>query len=148
MTDHHRKLEHMYHAAPVNDLYRPRLEVSAGRTLLTMEADPAFHHAAGSLHGSVYFKALDDAAFFAVASVVDDAFVVTVSFNLYLLRSVVDGPLRAEGHVTSESKNLFVGESVLYLDGDIQVARGSGTFVRSRVPLEDVPSYRLPDDRS
>jgi len=146
MSEHHRKLEQMYHAAPVNDLYRPRMEISEGRAVLEMEVDPVFHHAAGSLHGSVYFKALDDAAFFAVASVVDDAFVVTVSFNIHLLRPVVTGRLRAEGRVVHESKNVFVGEALLTLDDDTPVARGSGTFVRSRIALADVPAYRLPDD--
>ncbi|MDP7115381.1 MAG: hypothetical protein QGH45_25615 [Myxococcota bacterium] len=43
---------------------------------------------------------------------------------------------------TSASKNLFVAESVLYVDGDTQVARGSGSFQRSRVPLANVESYR------
>ncbi len=143
MTEHHRKLEQMYHAAPVNELYRPRMEVSEGRAVLWMDVDPAFHHAAGALHGSVYFKALDDAAFFAVNSVVDDSFVVTVSFNIYLLRPVVEGRLRAEGRVTSASKNLFVAESVLYLDDDQQVARGSGSFVRSKIRLDQVEAYRL-----
>jgi hypothetical protein len=33
---------------------------------------PDFFHAAHAVHGSVYFKALDDAAFFAVASLVQE----------------------------------------------------------------------------
>jgi uncharacterized protein (TIGR00369 family) len=140
--DHHRKLENMYHAAPVNELYQPRLEVSEGRSVVHMAVDPRFHHGGGALHGSAYFKALDDAAYFAVNSLVDDCFVLTVSFNLYLLRPVVEGQLRAEGRVTSATSNLFVAESVLYLGEDTQVARGSGTFQRSRVPLTDVETYR------
>jgi len=53
----------MYHAAPVNRLYSPRLRVEEGRAVLLMDVDPRFFHPLGSLHGSVYFKALDDAAF-------------------------------------------------------------------------------------
>ena len=142
MTDHHRRLENMYRAAPVNDLYRPTISVTEGRAVIGMDADPRFFHAGGALHGSAYFKALDDAAYFAVNSLVDDAFVVTVSFTLYLLKPVTGGQLRAEGRVTSVSKNLFVAESVLYVDGDTQVARGSGSFQRSRVPLAQVESYQ------
>ena len=37
------------------------------------------------LHGSVYFKAFDDAAAFAVYSVEREVFVVTASFRTYLL---------------------------------------------------------------
>ena len=132
----------MYHAAPVNELYSPTMRIGEGRAVLEMDADPRFFHAAGALHGSVYFKALDDVAFFAVASLVDDAFVVTVSFTLYLLKPVAGGQLRAEGRVTSATTNLFVAESVLYVDGDTQVARGNGSFVRSRVALDQVESYQ------
>jgi acyl-coenzyme A thioesterase PaaI-like protein len=35
------------------------------------------HHSIHAVHGSVYFKALDDAAFFAVNSLVEDVFVLT-----------------------------------------------------------------------
>lgn len=142
MNDHFRKLERMYLAAPVNQHYRPQLSVSEGQATITMEVDASFFHAAGALHGSVYFKALDDAAFFAVNSLVEKFFVLTVSFNIYLLRPVTEGTLRAEGVVTSASRNLFVAESALYLGGDRQVARGSGTFKRSRMLLSEVEVYR------
>ncbi len=46
---------------------------------------------------SVYFKALDDAAFFAANSVVEDVFVLTTNFNIQLLRTVTEGTLIATG---------------------------------------------------
>lgn len=33
---HYRKLEHMYHVAPINRYYSPRLEVTEGRSVLTI----------------------------------------------------------------------------------------------------------------
>ncbi len=89
--EHHRKLEAMYGAAPVNAPCEPRLEVREGEATLVMEVRACHFHAAGSLHGSVYFKALDDAAFFAVNSLVEDVFVLTTSFTVYLLRPVRRG---------------------------------------------------------
>nr|CAP47459.1 putative integron gene cassette protein [uncultured bacterium] len=142
VCNHFRRLENMYRAAPINRIFEPKLEVTDGAAVLTMDVKPDFFHAANALHGSVYFKALDDAAFFAVNSLVRDSFVLTVSFTTYLLRPVTEGTLRAEGTVTSRSKNLFVAESVLYSGPERQVARGSGTFMRSRVSLESVDSYR------
>ena len=141
MSDHFRKLENMYHAAPVNDFYKPKLTVSRGRAELVMDVNPDFFHAANALHGSVYFNALDDAAFFSVNSLVKDKFVVTVSFNIFLLRPITEGALRAEGYVTSRSKTLFIAESVLYLDKSRQAARGSGSFMRSGIQLSEVESY-------
>lgn len=142
MSTHYRKLERMYHAAPVNQLYQPTLQVSKGRAVMTMEVKEQLFHAANALHGSVYFKALDDAAYFAVNSLVTDCFVVTVSFNIYLLRPVCSGMLRAEGEVTSASSQLYVADAVLYLDDDQVVARGSGSFMRSRVRLDEIETYR------
>jgi uncharacterized protein (TIGR00369 family) len=117
VKDHFRKLENMYHSAPVNQFYSPRLRVAQGNSTLTMEVREEFFHAAGALHGSVYFKAPDDAAFFAVNSLVPGHFVVTVSLNIYLLRPVQSGT------------------------DDRVVARGSGSFMRSRVPLNSIESY-------
>ena len=142
MSDHHRRLERMYLSAPVNDLYSPAIEVSEGAAVVTFEARREHFHAAGSLHGSVYFKGLDDAAFFAVSSLVRDVFVLTASFTVYLTRPVTGGTLRAEGRVVSRSQSLFVAEAVLRVAPDREVARGSGTFMRSRVPLSDVLGYR------
>ncbi len=50
------------------------------------DVGPHLHHAGGAVHGANYFKAMDDAAFFAANSLVDDVFVLTVSFNVYFLR--------------------------------------------------------------
>ncbi len=140
--EHFRRLERMYQSAPVNELYSPALEVTGGAAAVTFEARREHFHAAGSLHGSVYFKALDDAAFFAVSSVVRDVFVLTASFTVYLTRPVTGGTLRAEGRVTSRSKNLYVAEAVLYVEPEKQVARGSGTFMRSRLQLSEELGYR------
>ncbi len=140
--DHFRRLERMYLAAPVNELYAPAIEVTGGAATIRFEVDPGHFHAAGALHGSVYFKGLDDAAYFAVSSVVRDVFVLTASFTVYLTRPVTGGELRAEGRVTSRSKNLYVAESVLYVEPDQQVARGSGTFMRSQLPLSEELKYR------
>ena len=43
-------------------------------------AAEAAGHAAGAVHGSYYFKVLDDACYFAANSLVSDVFVLTVSF--------------------------------------------------------------------
>ena len=138
---HFRKLERMYLSAPINEFYLPSVEISQGLAIIQTEVKPEFFHAAGSLHGSVYFKLLDDAAFFAVNSLVKDFFVLTVSFNIYLTRPVTKGVLIARGRVVSRSVNYFVAESVLTVN-DKEVARGSGSFLRSRIELAVVDSYR------
>ena len=134
--EHFRKLERMYHqAAPINRFYSPTLTVSHGAAELCIPVRPEFFHAAHAVHGSVYFKALDDAAFFAVNSLVTDVFVLTVSFNLYLTRPVTGGTLSAIGRVVHRSRNLFLAEAEVRDGEERQVARGSGSFMRSKIAL-------------
>lgn len=135
LADHHRKLERLYATAPINDYFRPTLRISEGRAELDLPVRRDFFHAAHAMHGSVYFKALDDAAFFAVNSVVTDVFVLTVSFNVYLLRPVTAGVLRADGRLVNASRNLWIAESELHDERGKLVARGSGSFMRSAIAL-------------
>ena len=139
--EHFHKLERMYLSAPINDFYLPSISISKGHAEIQTEVKPKYFHAAGSLHGSVYFKLLDDAAFFAVNSLFEDYFVLTVSFNIYLIRPVNKGVLFAKGQVVSRSQNYFIAESVLTTN-DKEVARGSGSFLRSRIQLSEVDSYK------
>ncbi|MCU0234719.1 MAG: PaaI family thioesterase [Thermoanaerobaculales bacterium] len=139
--DHFHRLERMYLAAPFNDAYRPTIAVRSGEAEITFAVGPHFHHAARSVHGAVYFKALDDAAFFAVNSLVEDVFVVTVSFNVYFVRPMGEGVVRCRGTVVNASRNLWVAESVLEDQDARLLGRGSGTFMRSRLALADAMGY-------
>lgn len=139
--NHYRKLERMYVSAPVNEYYAPTMQVSEGRAQVIALVRPDFFHAAGAVHGSVYFKMLDDAAFFAVNSLVADVFVLTVSFNIYLTRSVSEGEMKAHGRVVHRSRRLFVAESELVDSEGREIARGSGIFMRSAIPLSPDLGY-------
>jgi uncharacterized protein (TIGR00369 family) len=138
---HYRKLERMYLSAPINEFYSPTIEISEGKAIIEMMVRDDFFHAANAIHGSIYFKVLDDAAFFAVNSVVQDYFVLTVSFNIYIYKPVSSGVLRAEGKLVSGSSNHFVGESILSVEG-IEVAHGSGTFLRSKIELSKTSGFQ------
>lgn len=140
---HFEKLVAMYDGAPINGWFRPRLRIpEEGRAEIEMTVREDFHHAARAIHGAVYFKALDDATFFAVQSLVTDAFVLTSTFQLYFLRPVSEGHLLARGQVVSRSKRLYVAEGVLLDSRGKEVARGSGTFLPSTVNLDHDLGYR------
>jgi uncharacterized protein (TIGR00369 family) len=143
MSEHFRRLERMYASAPINEFFAPRLHIpEAGVAELRIAIRPDFHHAAGATHGAVYFKALDDATFFAVNSIVEDVFVLTVSFNLYLTRPVSDGEITARGRVVSRSKRLYLAEGVLEDSRGREIARGSGAFMPSTSALGPEIGYR------
>jgi uncharacterized protein (TIGR00369 family) len=133
----------MYHSAPINEYFAPKLHIPEGGVAeLRMTVRPDFHHAAHAAHGAVYFKALDDATFFAANSIVEDVFVLTVSFNLYLTRPVSAGEIMARGRVVSRSKRLYLAEGVLEDSHGKEIARGSGAFMPSTVSLSEEIGYR------
>lgn len=139
--DHFRKLERMYLAAPCNAVYQPRITVAEGAAEIGFDVGSHLHHAGRAVHGSNYFKAMDDAAFFAVNSLVNDVFVLTVSFNVYFLRPISDGSILARGAVVNASAKLWVAEATLDDDRGRLLGRGSGTFMRSRTALRDAIGY-------
>ncbi len=135
---HYRKLERMYlNGAPINrEIYKGiQITISNEKAQLELNIDSRYFHAANSLHGSVYFKMLDDAAFFAVNSIVTDVFVYTVSFNIQILRPVTKGLIRATGSLKFKSQNLFIADSELTDENNKLAGRGSGNFMRSKIPL-------------
>lgn len=139
---HYRALERLYAAAPVNTLFASRLEIPAeGRSRLIFTIDQSVYHAAGAAHGTVYFKMLDDAAFYAANTLVTDRFLLTTSFNLHFTKPVRAGEVVAEGRWVSGRKRVLVAEARLVdAEGD-EIGRGTGTFMRSRIALSGLPGY-------
>jgi uncharacterized protein (TIGR00369 family) len=139
---HYRALERLYDAAPVNSLFPSRLEiVGEGRSRLTFSVERAVYHAAGAAHGTVYFKMLDDAAFYAANSLVTDRFLLTTSFNLHFTKPVREGEVIAEGRWISGRKRVLVAEARLVDSEGDEIGRGTGTFMRSRIALSSLPGY-------
>lgn len=142
---HFRALESLYAAAPINRLFESRLEiVEPGVARILFDLDATHFHAAGAAHGTSYFKMLDDAAFYAANSLVTDRFLLTTAFNLLFTKPLKAGPVVAEGRWISGQRRVFVAEARLIdADGD-EAARGTGTFMRSQIPLSGLPGYRMP----
>ena len=140
---HYRALEALYASAPVNALFESRLEiVSEGHSRIRFQVDERFHHAARAAHGTIYFKMLDDAAFYAANSLVSDRFLLTTAFNLLFTKPIKQGPVRAEGRWISGRRRVFIADAVL-IDGEgDEIGRGTGTFMRSQIPLSSLPGYR------
>ncbi|QUL37267.1 PaaI family thioesterase [Erythrobacter sp. JK5] len=142
---HHRALERLYASAPINRKFASRLEITGqGRSRLTFTIDEEVYHAAGAAHGTIYFKMLDDAAFYAANTLATDRFLLTTSFNLHFTKPVRLGEVVAEGRWVSGKRRVFVAESRLIdAEGD-EIGRGTGTFMRSRIALSSLPGYAPP----
>ncbi len=140
---HYRALESLYAAAPINRLFESRLEIhEPGMARIHFLLDERYFHAGGAAHGTSYFKMLDDAAFYAANSLVTDRFLLTTAFNLLFTKPLAAGPVIAEGRWISGQRRVFVADARLIDAEGEEAARGTGTFMRSRIALANLPGYR------
>ena len=139
---HYRALERLYAAAPINRLFASRLEIiGAGTAQIVFRADQSVHHAAGAAHGTIYFKMLDDAAFYAANSLVSDRFLLTTGFNLHFTKPLKGGEVTAHGRWVSGRRRVYIAEAHLVDEDGDEIGRGTGTFMRSHIALAGLPGY-------
>ena len=140
---HFRALESLYRSAPICRLFSSDIEISEpGVARIRFDVRPEMFHAAGAAHGTLYFKMMDDAAFYACNSLVSDRFLLTTAFNLNFTRPLKGGPVIAEGRWISGRRRVLVGEARLVLADGEEAARGTGTFMRSHIALSSLEGYR------
>src|SRR6185295_17564533 len=142
-TAHFRALESLYRSAAIHRLFDSQIEIpEPGFARIRFDVGEAMNHAAGATHGTLYFKMMDDAAFYACNSMVSDRFLLTTAFNLVFTRPLKNGPVVAEGRWVSGKRRVFVGEARLILPDGEEAARGTGTFMRSHIPLSSLAGYK------
>lgn len=139
---HWRALESLYASAPINQMFASTLRIPAeGEASIVFEVNPSHYHAAGATHGTIYFKMLDDAAFYAANTLVTDRFLLTTSFNLHFSAPIRGGMVTAHGRWISGHRRVLVAESRLVDEDGEEVGRGTGTFMRSRMALSGLDGY-------
>ena len=143
-TEHFEKLRRMYLNANFNtQIYEStECDISHEQAVISLTISSKYFHSLGAIHGSVYFKLLDDATFFAVNSIVEDVFVLTTSFNINLIRPANSGKITATGRVKFKSKNLYVAEATLVNAEGKEIAFGTGNFAKSKVALTEEIGYK------
>lgn len=140
-AEHWRKLAGVYLGSPTNQGGFTRIDVMDREARIELDVHEGLFHAAGAVHGGHVFKLLDDASFFAANSIVDDVFVLTVSYTVQFMRPASSGVLTAHGRVTNASKRVLWAESEVLDAAGKTVARGSGTFMSSRIALDPSIGY-------
>lgn len=145
MNKHHfEKLASMYLSVNVNTQIFDTTTcfISQGKAEISLMVVPKYFHALNAIHGSVYFKLLDDAAFFAVNSIVEDVFVLTKSFNIHFKRPVSEGKIIAKGEVTQTGPTSYEAKAELLNASGKIVGYGSGEFVKSKTELTPEIGYK------
>ena len=132
----------MYHNHPLNDVFKATVDISSKAAEISLDISKALYHAADAVHGAVYFKLLDDVAFFAANSIVEDVFLLTTSFNIYLSKPVFEGKITGKGKLVNYNKRQYIAEAVLYNSEGDEISGGSGVYVPSKVALSEKTGYK------
>ncbi len=142
LNKHFRKLEKMYLSIPFNNFLKPGIRVSDGKAEIVIRIKEHFCLPNGSIHSSVCLKLMEDSAVFAANSKVNDALMVTESFNTYLAHPIVSGELISKSKFISKLGNQYMVESVITDSNGKEICRGSGTFVKSIIPFSSEVGYK------
>lgn len=140
MTDvHYRKLENLYSGIPIGQFYdTTRMTVSKGKAEISLEIHPKYHMGLGLTHGSVYFRMLDDACFYACMSLETEFHLLTSQFNVQFLKPAVKGIITAKAEVNHQLDHLFMASAVLFNESGQAIGLGSGQFKKSKIQLSDL----------
>jgi uncharacterized protein (TIGR00369 family) len=136
--DHFHFLKNLYRRAPNNAYYDPAMILEFGKARIQIKVQEKFFHGAGSVHGSVYFKLLDDAAYFAAATQEQNFFLYTARFETKLLRPVSQGLMIAEGQILEENEKGYMARSVVRDAEGKLLAKGEGLFMPSPISLHEL----------
>ncbi len=139
---HYSRLEKMFGMAPIQDmLVDGKMHVEEGKSTYSLSISSAYFHAAEALHGAVYFKLLDDAAYFAAASTEPTYFLLTKSYTIHFKRPVEEDTLTAFGELIEKRDGQLIAKSRIVNSQGKEVAHGEGVFVRSKKLLIDQEGY-------
>lgn len=144
MTPAHAQcLVHLFEEAPIQQVYQQsKLTLESGKSELRYTIDPAFLHGGYALHGSVYFKMLDDAAYFAASTMSPEFFLLTARFETRLLRPISSGTLIARGTCITGT-NPPEAQARLFDEHGQLVATGKGHFAFSTTKWDMLTGYHL-----
>ena len=138
---HCKKLESMYLAAPCNEYYEPGIRISDGEAEVVIPVQDKFLDSAGFVHGSVFHRVMNDAALFAANSIVPKEMMLSTGFNIQFTSTTAEGELIARGRVIGSSDDHCLAEAVVLDSGGEELGRGTGTFVKSEIPLSPEMGY-------
>lgn len=141
LKKHFEKIEKMYLSNPFNNFLKPGIRVSDGKAEIMIKIKEQYSYPNGSVHSSICLKLLEDSAVLAANSKVNDAIMLTESFNTYLAYPIVSGELITKSKFISKLGNQYMVESVVTDSNGKEIARGNGTFVKSIIPFSEEIGY-------
>ncbi len=122
-------LRDAFHEAPITQMVRQTMEIpEPGTVRITLHPDPRHHHGAGRIHGGILALLLDNAGFFASATLSEGYWTATTEFKINLLDSTSDEPVIATGKVLRKGRHLVHATMEAKTESGTLVAVGLGSY--------------------
>jgi uncharacterized protein (TIGR00369 family) len=123
-------LRDSFHDAPITRLLPQTLEISQqGEVRIQLHPDPRYHHGGGTLHGGILGLVLDNAGWFACATVSEGFWLATTEYKINLLEAVpAEQLVAATGRVLRRGRYLMHAEMKAVALSGKPVAVGLGTY--------------------
>ena len=122
-------LRDAFHDAPITRFIAQTMDLpKAGSVRITLHPSPCHHHGAGSIHGGIVGLLLDNAGFFASATVTGGFWTATTEFKVNLLEAAGDGALIATGTVLRKGRHLIHTRMEAATEAGLLVAVALGTY--------------------
>ena len=137
-NNHLKNLIKIYRIAPINKFYKPKMSLSLGESTIEIKIRRKFFHTGQSVHGSVYFKMLDDAAYFASQTHEKEFFLYTVNFEVNFIKAVSKNVIISKGKLLNKNSNKLTSKSMLYSSNGEEIGYGKGIFVKSNILLKNL----------
>ena len=109
----------------------------------TWPVESGHFHGGNALHGAAYFKLLDDAAYFAAASIHTTSFLVTGMYSIKFIKPVYSGVITAKGVLAEPSGKYFKSSSRLFNESGELLAEGSGIFIPTTTLWSSLKAYHM-----
>lgn len=128
---HLERLERQYLAAPYIQYLDPGISIVEGETDIVVPLRMELQDPSGRLRSSVCIEVMNDAATYAVYSLVGSGEVHTASFSVSLTGACPSGDLLARGCFVGMSGSRYLAESILVDSEGREIGRAEGAFVLS-----------------
>lgn len=142
--EHYRKLERMHLSSPFHQHHFPSLSIYVieERAEVSLTLDSTYRNTVKALHANIYTKVLEDAAFLAAHSIINDQLLIPTAFHSDFLKPVSKGILRAIGVVKFKSRTVFIAESKLFNSYGNEIAMATGNYMKSNIKLGPEIGYQ------
>lgn len=141
---HWKKLENLFLGANIQQMYPGiSIQISANEACITWPVESGHFHGGNALHGAAYFKLLDDAAYFAAASIHTTSFLVTGTYSIKYIKPVYSGVITAKGVLAEPSGKYFKSSSRLFNETGELLAEGSGIFIPTTTLWSSLKAYHM-----